>query len=62
MDSTTSPKVKIVEEGVKVRSLIRNTLGVKGCVGTPRWGLGRLTSNSITHTDLQKPNNKFVNA
>jgi hypothetical protein len=25
-------------------------------------GLGRLTSNSITHTDLHKPNNKLVNA
>jgi hypothetical protein len=25
-------------------------------------GLGRLTSNSITHMDLYKPNNKLVNA
>jgi hypothetical protein len=24
-------------------------------------GLGRLTSNSITHTDLHKLNNKLVN-
>jgi hypothetical protein len=38
MDSTMNPKVKIVEgEGVGVRSLARNTLGVKGCAGAPRW-------------------------
>ncbi len=28
--------------------------------GALGWGLGRLTSNSITHTDLHKPNNKLV--
>ncbi len=49
-------------EGVGVRSLARNTLGVEGRAGAPGWGLGRLTSNSITHTDLHKPNNKLVNA
>jgi hypothetical protein len=25
-------------------------------------GLGRLTSNSLTHTDMYQPNNKLVNA
>ncbi len=43
-------------------SLARDTLGVKGRAGAPRWGLRRLTNNPITHTDLHKPNNKLVNA
>jgi len=63
MDSTASPKVKIVKrEGVGVHSLAHNTLGVKGCAGALGWGLERLTSNSITHTDLHKLNNKLDNA
>jgi len=63
MDSTLSLKVKTMKrEQVGVRSLARNTLGVEGCVGAPRWGIARLTSNSITHVDLHKPNNKLVNA
>jgi len=38
MDSIASLKVKIVEgEGVGACSLARNTLGVKGHVGTPIW-------------------------
>jgi hypothetical protein len=36
-------------------------LGVEGCAGAPGWGLGRMTSKSITHTDLHKLNNKLVN-
>ncbi len=60
---TSNPKVSIVEEKiVGVRSLVCSTSGVKGRVGAPRWGLGRLTSNSITHMDLHKLNNKLVNA
>jgi hypothetical protein len=60
---TISPKVKIMEgEGVGVRSLVPSILRVEGCVGAPGWGLGKLTSNSITHMDLHKPNNKLVNA
>jgi hypothetical protein len=49
-------------EGKKVRllSLTCNTLGVEGRVGAPRWGLRRVTSKSITHTDLHEPNNKLV--
>jgi hypothetical protein len=38
MDSTKSPKVKIMEgEGVGARSLAHNTLGVKGCGGALGW-------------------------
>jgi hypothetical protein len=63
MDSVASPKVKTMEgEGVRACSLACNTLGVEGCVGAPKWGLGRLTSNSITHTDLHKPNNELISA
>jgi hypothetical protein len=62
MDSTMSPKVKIMEgEGVGVCSLAHSTLRVEGHVGASRWGLGRLTSKSIIHTDLHKPN-KLVSA
>jgi hypothetical protein len=60
---TASPKVKTVaEEGIGVCSLARSTSTVEGCAGAPGWGLGRLTSNSINHTDLHKPNNKLVSA
>jgi len=38
MDSATNPKVKTTEgKGVRARSLARNTSGVKGCAGAPRW-------------------------
>jgi len=38
MDSTINPKVKIMEGiGVGTHSLACNTLGVRGCVGAPRW-------------------------
>jgi hypothetical protein len=58
MDSTVNPKVKIMKvEGVGVCSLVRNILGVKGCVGALEWGLGRMTNKSIIHIDLHKPNN-----
>jgi len=63
IDSTTSPKVKTTKrKGVGVHSLARSTSGVEGHVGALGQGLGRLTSNSITHTDLHKPNNKLVSA
>jgi hypothetical protein len=52
MDSTASSKVKTTEgKRVGVRSLAHSTSGVEGHVGAPKWGLGRLTSKSITHTD-----------
>jgi hypothetical protein len=57
-----NPKMKTVEgKGVGLRSLARNTSGVEGHVGALGWGLGRLTSKLITHTNLHKLN-KFVNA
>jgi len=63
MDSTASPKVKTVErERIGARSLAHSTLGVEGHVGAPGWGLGRLISKSIIHTDLHKPNNTLVSA
>jgi len=63
MDSTTSPKVKTTErEVIGACSVAHSTSGVEGHVGAPRWGLGRLKSNSITYTDLHKSNNKLVNA
>jgi hypothetical protein len=62
MDSIVNPKMRTTEEGVGVRSLIHNTSGVKGCAGALGWGLRRLTSKSIIHTDLHIPNNKLVNA
>jgi len=55
MDSTTSPKVKTTKgEGVGAHSPVRITSKVEGCAGVLGWGLGRLTSNSITHTNLHK--------
>jgi hypothetical protein len=39
-------------------SLNRNISGVEGHVGALGWGLGRMTSKSIIHIDLHKPNNK----
>jgi hypothetical protein len=54
MDLTVSPKVKIVEgEGVGVRSLAHNMLGVKGMFELQD-GLRRLTSKLITHTNVHK--------
>jgi len=63
MDPLVSPKMKATKgEGVGVRSLPCSTSGVKGRARAQGWGLGRLTSNLITHTDLHTPNNKLVNA
>ncbi len=63
MDSIVNPKVKTTEgEKVKVCYLTRSTSREEERARTPGWGLGRLTSNSITHTDLHKPNNKLVSA
>jgi hypothetical protein len=56
-------KVKILEgQGVGACSLVRNTLGVEGHIGAPKWGLGKMTRKSITHMDLHKLNNKLVSA
>jgi hypothetical protein len=62
IDSTVSPKVKIVEgEGVGLRSLACSISGVKGRVGALGWGLRQMTSGLIIHTDIHKPN-KLVSA
>ncbi len=56
-----SPKVKTTKgKGVEARSMVHNTSRVEGHVGALRWGLGRLTSNSIIHMNLHKPNNKLI--
>jgi len=47
---------------VRACSLVSNISRVEGHVGVSGWGLGRLTRNSITHTDLHELNNKLVNA
>ncbi len=63
IDSTTSPKVKIMKgKGVGVHSLVCNILGVEGHVEASRWELKWVTSGSIIHTNLHKPNNKLVSA
>ncbi len=63
MDLITSPNMKTIErEGVGARSLTHSTSGVKGRAGAYGWGLGKLTSKSITHMDLHKPNNKLISA
>jgi len=58
-----SPKVKTAEgQRIEAHSLTHSTSGVDGCVGALGWGLGRVTSGSIIHMDLHKPNNKLVSA
>jgi hypothetical protein len=50
------------EERIEVRSLTHNISRVKGRVRAPRCGLGGMTSESIIHTNLHKPNNKLISA
>ncbi len=62
-DSNASPKVKTTkEEGITVCSLTYSILGVEGHLRALKWGLGQVTSESIIHMNLKKPNNKLVNA
>jgi hypothetical protein len=61
MDSTISSQMKTEGEGIGAHSLAYNTSKVEGHVGAPEWGLGRLTSKSITHIDLHNLNKKLVN-
>jgi hypothetical protein len=62
MDSIVSPKMKTTEgEGIGARSLAYNTSRVEGHVRAPGWGLGRLISKSIIHTNLHKLNNQLLN-
>jgi hypothetical protein len=61
MDSIANPKAKTAKgERLGARSLAHNTMGVKKHAGVLGWGLGRVTSKSITHTNLHKPNNKLI--
>jgi hypothetical protein len=61
--SNASPKLEITkEEAVGVCSLACNISMVEGRVGASGWGLGRVTSGSIIHTNLHKLNNKLVSA
>jgi hypothetical protein len=63
MDSTTNPKG---ENNGRIRGwgmlLGSQHFGVEGRARALGWGLGRMTSNSITHTNLYKLNNKLVSA
>ncbi len=61
-DSNVSPKVKITEEGIGVRSFACSTLRVEGCAKALGWGLRQVTSESIIHINLHKLNNKLVSA
>ncbi len=63
IDSIVSPKIKTMEGyWIGICFLACNTLGVKGHAEVPGWGLRQMTKKSIIHTNLHKPNNKFVNA
>jgi hypothetical protein len=61
-NSNASPKVETLDKGVGVHSQAHNTSRVEGRAGAPGWGLKRVTSKSIIHMNLQKPNNKLINA
>jgi hypothetical protein len=62
MDLIAIPKMKTMEgEKVEAHSLVRNTSGVEGRAEALGWGLGKLTSKSIIHMGLHKPNNKLIN-
>jgi len=60
MDSTASPKVNNRRRRSWGALLNSQHLGGRGACWSSGMGLGRLTSNSITHTRLHKPNNKLV--
>jgi len=63
LDSIANPKVKITErKGVRACSLVRSTSGATRRAGILGWGVGTLTNTSIIHKNLDKPNNKLVNA
>jgi hypothetical protein len=62
MDSIASPKVKTME-GKELGVLFSSQhFGGRRVCWSSMMGLGRLISNSLTHTDLHKPNNKLVSA
>jgi hypothetical protein len=61
IDSNAIPKVKTTKEGISARSLIRSTLGVKGCAKASGWRPWQMKSGSIIHANMHKPNNKLIN-
>ncbi len=62
-DTNTNPKmITTEEEGIGVCSLICSTSKVRGVAWAFKWRLKWMTSMSIIHMDLHKPNNKLVSA
>jgi hypothetical protein len=59
-NSNANSKVKTMKERFGVRSLVCSTSGVEGRAKALGRGLGRVTSASIIHTYMHKPNNKLV--
>jgi len=60
-DSNASPKVETTEKRIGICSLVRDTSRVEGHVGALGWGSGRMTNESIIHTNLHKPNKELIN-
>jgi hypothetical protein len=60
MDSTMNPKGERIRNWGTV--LGSQHFRGRGGIGVPGWGLGRMTSKLITHTNLHKLNNKLVSA
>jgi hypothetical protein len=61
--SNVSPKMKTMEEKwIRYALSFVALRGQEGHAEAPGWGLERVTSKSIIHIDLYKPNNNLVNA
>jgi hypothetical protein len=50
------------KKGIRICFLVHSISRVEGRVGISRWGLRKVTSGSIIHMNLYKPNNKLVSA
>jgi hypothetical protein len=60
-DSNANLKVKTTkEERFGAHSLVCSISKIERHAGALGWGLRGVTSGSILHTDLHKPNNKLV--
>jgi len=59
-NSNASLKVETLKEGVGVRSLARNTWGVRGVCWS--FGMGIMMSGKWVNMDLHKQSNKLVSA
>ncbi len=60
MESTVNPKVNNKRRQSQGTLLDSQHFGGRRVCQSFRMGLGRLANTSITHTNLQKPNNKLV--